>query len=94
MPGEQAQFGRETRYAEDLDGLIREKRRKRDRRDARFRESERGHSHDLSVAVAQRTVRADEFSHAVCPRPDVTGTDVVNMRVSFQCRAGLRGPGD
>jgi hypothetical protein len=65
MPGEQAQFGRETGYAEHLDGLIREKRRKRDRCDTRFRESERRHSDYLSVAVAQRTVCADEFPDAV-----------------------------
>jgi len=65
MPGEQAMLGGDTRDAEDLDGLIGDQRCEDSGSGAWVFQHHRGHVHDASVAVEQRTIGADEHPHAV-----------------------------
>jgi hypothetical protein len=58
-------LGGETRNREDLDGLIGDQRRQDDGSCAWVLQQHRGHVHDASVAIAQRTVGAHEFAYSV-----------------------------
>jgi hypothetical protein len=65
MPGHQAVFRGEARDREDLDGLIRNHRRKNGCGCAWVAQHYGGDVDDAPVAVAQRPVGAGEFPHAV-----------------------------
>jgi hypothetical protein len=65
MPREEAIFGRQTRNAEYFDRLVGEQRCEDRCGCARVLQDERGHAHHASVGVAQWTIGADEFAHAV-----------------------------
>jgi hypothetical protein len=65
MPRQQAILRRETCHAEHFDCLIGEQRCEDGRRCAWVLQNECRHAHDAAFGVAQRTIRADEFAHAV-----------------------------
>ncbi len=84
MPGEQAMLGGDTRDAEDLDGLIGDQRPQDRGSSAWVFQHHRGHVHDASVAVAERTIGADEFPHAVAACGCGWGKRFVQHVISFQ----------
>src|SRR5262245_55888130 len=65
MPGEQAVLGRQAGDGEYLDGLIGDQRGEHRGCRAWVFEDDRRNVDDASVAVAKRTIAADEFPDAV-----------------------------
>jgi hypothetical protein len=65
MPREEAILGRQTRNAEYFDRLFGQQRCEDRCGCARVLQNECGNAHHESFGVAERTIGADEFAHAV-----------------------------